>query len=144
MCIYMALYAHIFKPHFSPPFDRYNNRLTVHVYTIARSSMVCFPRPVSRPGVLLWPLSHSNLPGQADSQQGIVTRQTSETGHQCSYILWYVGLKTAWIDAIGPYKYFLIRATHHFVTTHHPYRGACGKRCLSQVEYLFEVKVWER
>ena len=106
-----VLYTHSFKSHFSPPFDRYNDRLTVHVYTIARSSMVCFyqgliHRPVWHPWVLRWFLNASNLSGQADSQQGITTRQASEIGHQCSYILQYVGLKTARIDAIWPHKFF--------------------------------------
>ena len=54
-----VLHAHSFKSHFSPPFNRYNNRLTVHVYTIARSSMVCFywgliHGPVWRRRMLRW------------------------------------------------------------------------------------------
>ena len=30
-----VLYEHNFKSHFSPPFDKYNHRLTVHACTIA-------------------------------------------------------------------------------------------------------------
>ena len=37
-----VLYAHSFKSHFLPPLNRYNNRLTVHAYTIANASTVCF------------------------------------------------------------------------------------------------------
>ena len=37
-----VLYTHNFKSHFSPPFNRYNNRLTVHVCTIAKGSTVYF------------------------------------------------------------------------------------------------------
>ena len=47
-------------------------------------------RLVSSSWVLGWSFNGSNLPGQADSQQGIAIRQAtedSETGHQCSYIL---------------------------------------------------------
>ena len=36
------MYAHGFKSHFTQPLDRHNNRLTVHAYTIAKSSTVCF------------------------------------------------------------------------------------------------------
>ena len=60
-----------------------------------------------------------NLSGQADSQQGIATRLASDTGHWCSYILWYVGLITVSIYAIWPYKNFWIRAACHFMATHH-------------------------
>ena len=37
-----VLYAHNFKYHFSLLFGRYNNRLTVHACTIAKSSTVYF------------------------------------------------------------------------------------------------------
>ena len=36
------LYAHYFKSHFLLPFDRYNNRLTVHACNIAKASTVYF------------------------------------------------------------------------------------------------------
>ena len=119
-------YVHSFKSHFSPPFDRYNNRLTVHAYTIAKASKVYFywgliHEPVWCPRVLRWSVNGSNLPGKTDSQQGITTRLASETEHRCSYILWYVGLETAWIDAIWPYKFFCIRRSRHFVAPHHPH-----------------------
>ena len=107
------------------PFDRYDNRLTVHAYTIANVSTVCFywgliHRPVWRPWVLRWSVNGSNLPDQAGSQQGITTGLAGETGNRCSYILWYVELKTAWIEAIWPYKIFQIGRLHHFVAPHHP------------------------
>ena len=37
-----VLYMHSFKSHFSPPFNKYNNRLIIHVYSIAKNSMVFF------------------------------------------------------------------------------------------------------
>ena len=37
-----ALFAQNFYVYFSPPTDGYNNRLTVHVCTVAKSSTVCF------------------------------------------------------------------------------------------------------
>ena len=68
-----VLYMHNFKSHFSPPFNRYNNRLTYHAYTIAKGSMVYFywgliHGPVCCLWMLGWSVSGSNLPGQADSQ----------------------------------------------------------------------------
>ena len=126
-----ALYTHNFKSHFSLPLDRFKNRLTVHACTIAKGLMVYFywgfiHRPVWHPPVLGWSVSGSNLSNQADSQQGITTGLAGENGHRCSYILWYVEPKTAWIDAIWPYKFSWIGRSHHFVTTHHPYKTACG------------------
>ena len=46
-----VLYMHSVKSHFSPPFDRYNNRPTVCVHIIASSLTfsfyrVLFPKPV--------------------------------------------------------------------------------------------------
>ena len=63
------LYAHNFKSHFSLPFDRYNNRLTVHACTIAKDSTVYFywgliHRPVWHPPVLRWSVNSSNLPAR--------------------------------------------------------------------------------
>ena len=120
-----VLYAHSFKSHFSPPLDRYNNRLTVHAYTIAKASTVCFywgliHGPVWRPWVLRWSVNDSNLPSQADIRQGITTRLVGETGRRCSYILWHVELKTPWIEASWPLKSFCIRGSCHFVAYHHP------------------------
>ena len=44
-----VLYKHSFRSHFLLSFDRYNNRLTVHACTIAKSSTVWFLlRPHSR------------------------------------------------------------------------------------------------
>ena len=102
-----ALFAHNFKSHFSPPLDRYSNKLTVHAYTIAKASTVCFywgliHGPVWHPRVLGWSVNGSNLPGQAENRQGITTRLAGETGHRSSYILGHVELKTAWIEAIWP------------------------------------------
>ena len=119
-----VLYTDSFKFHFSPPFDRYNNRLTIHAYTIVEGLTVYFylgliHGPVWHPPVLGWSVHGSNLPGQADSRQGITTGLAGETGHWHSYILWYVEPKTAWIDAIWPYKFFWIRWSHHFVAPHH-------------------------
>ena len=111
-----VLYAHSFKSYFSPLFDRYNNRLKV--------SKVYFywgliHGPVWHPRVLGWSVNDSNLPSQADSQQRIATRLSGETRHRCSYILWYVELKTAWIDAIWPYKIFWIWRSRNFMAPHH-------------------------
>ena len=130
-----VLNVHSFKSYFSLPFNKYNNRLTLHAYTIAKGSTVYFyrdliHRPVCCPRVPGWSVNSSNLPGQAGSQQRITTRLASETGHRCSYILCYVELKTAWIDAIWPYKFFVQEgpATSWLPTTHtlHPYRTAWG------------------
>ena len=96
-----VLYTHSFKSHFSPQFDRYNDRLTVHAHTIAKDSTVYFYwdliyGPVWHPRVLVWSVNGSNyFPSQADSQQGITTRLAGVTEHRCSYILWYVEPKTA-------------------------------------------------
>ena len=102
-----VLYTHNFKLHFSPPFDRYNNRLTVHACNIAKGSTVYFywgliHRPVWHQSVLGWSVNGSNFPDQADSRQGITIGLAGETGHRSSYILWHVQLKTAWIEAIWP------------------------------------------
>ena len=66
-------HRHSFKSHFSLPLDKYNNRLTVHTYTFAKASMVCFywgliHGAVWHPLMLGWSVNGSNLPGQADSQ----------------------------------------------------------------------------
>ena len=128
-----VLYTYSFKSPFSLPFDGYNNRLTVHAYTIAKGSMVYFywgliHGPVCCPRMLRWSVSGPNLPGQANSQQGITTRLAGETGHRCSCILWYVELKTAWIEAIWWYNFFESEGptTLWLPTTPHPYRTACG------------------
>ena len=70
-----VFYAHNVKSHFSPPFDRYNNILTVRACTIAKGSMVFFS------GLLGWSVNGSNLPDQADSRQGITTGLAGTTGH---------------------------------------------------------------
>ena len=129
------VYAHSFKSHFSPPFDTYNNTLTVRAYIIAKGSMVYFNwgficRPVWCPRVLGWSLNGFNLPGQADSRQGITTRLAGETWHWCSYILWYAETKTAWIDPFG-HIIFLNQKVPPLrgsspPHTLHPYRTACG------------------
>ena len=121
----VVLYAHSFKSHFSMPFDRYNNRLTLQAYTIAKGLTVYFywgliHGPVWCPLVLGWSVNGSNFPGQADSQQGITTGLAGETGHWSSYILWYMEPKTAWIDVIWPYKFSWIGRSRHFVAHHHP------------------------
>ena len=102
-----VLYTHSFRSHFSLSFNRYNNRPTVHACTIAESSAVCFywgliRGPVWRPRMLGWSVNGLSLPGQADRRQGITTGLAGETGHQCSYILRRVELKTVWIEAIWP------------------------------------------
>ena len=84
--------------HFSSPFDWYNNRLTVDAYTIAKGLTVYFylgliHGPVWHPWMLGWSVNGSNFPGQADSWQGITIRLAGETGHWCSYILWWVSWK---------------------------------------------------
>ena len=108
----------------SLPFNRYNSRLTVYV----KGSTVYFfywgliHGPVCRSQVRRWSVNGSNLPGQADSQQGITTRLAGDTLHQCSYILQHVELKTAWIDTIWPYKNFELKesTTLWLPTTPHP------------------------
>ena len=118
-------YVHNFKYHFSPPFDRYNNWLTVHACKIAKGSRGYFywgliHGPVWHPSVLKWSVNGSKLPNHADSQQGITTGLAGETEHRCSYILWYVEPKTSWIDVIWPYQFSWIRRPCHFVVPHHP------------------------
>ena len=86
-----VLYMHSFKSHFSQPFDRYNNRLTVHACIIAKASTVYFywgliHGPVWHPRMLRWSVNGSNLPSQADSRQGVTTGLAGETGHWCSYV----------------------------------------------------------
>ena len=81
-----------FKSHFSPPFDRYNNKLTVHACTIAKGSTVYFYGGLIHglfwhPSVLGWSVNSSNFPSQADSRQGITRGLAGETGHRCSYIV---------------------------------------------------------
>ena len=124
----MVLYAHNFKSHFSPWFDRYINRLTVHAYTIAKGSMVYFNwglihGPVWWPLVLGWSVNGSNLPSQADSWQGITTGPAGKAGHWFGYILWHIETKTAWNDVIWPYNFSWIRSL--WLPTLHPYRTVC-------------------
>ena len=42
-----GLFGHGFNIYFSPPLNGYNNRLTVHVGTIAKSLTVCFTEAFS-------------------------------------------------------------------------------------------------
>ena len=130
-----VLYAHNFKTHFSPPLDRYNNRLTFHAYTIAKASTVCFywgliHGPVWHPWVLGWSVNGSSLLSQADNRQGITTRLAGENGHWCRYILWHVELKTVWIEASWLKKFLYWRVLplcgSPTPPTLHPYRNACG------------------
>ena len=120
-----VLYAHNLKSYFSPPFDKYNNRLTTHACIIAKVLTVYFywgiiHRSVWCSLVHEWSVNGSNLPGQADSQQWITTGMAGGTGHRSSYILWHVELKTAWIEVNWPYKFYWIREFRHFVAPHHP------------------------
>ena len=105
-----VLYAHNFKSYFSLPFDKYNNRLTVHACTIAKGSTVYFywgliHRPVWHPWVLGWSVNGANLPGQADSRQGITTGLAGETGHRCrscrTCLTRTVGFITFHINVLG-------------------------------------------
>ena len=62
-------YTHSFKSHFSRPFDRYSNRLTVYTYSIAKASTVYFywgliHVPDWCPQVLGWSVNGSNFPGK--------------------------------------------------------------------------------
>ena len=97
------LYMHSFRSHFSQPFDRYNNRGSC-LYHCQNFNSLFLLRPHSWACLVFTGArvvcKCSNFPGQADSQQGITTELVGETGHQCSYILWHVELKTAWIEAI--------------------------------------------
>ena len=127
-----VLCAQSFKSHFSPPFDRYNNRLTIHAYTIAKGSKVYFywgfiHRPVWHPRVLRCSLNCSNLPGQADSRQGITTRLAGETGHWRGYIMWYSKPKQPELMPFGHIIFFKLEgpATLWYPTLHF-YRSACG------------------
>ena len=102
-----VLYTHSFKSHFSPPFDRHNTKLTVDMAVMAKSTAVCFHwgfflQPVWRTRVLGCSINGPILPGQADRRQGITTRLAGEIGRDFSYILWYLRLKTAWIDTTWP------------------------------------------
>ena len=104
-----TLLAHYFSVHFLLLLDGYNNRLTVHVCTIAKSTMVCYNWGFFlyhhwRLRIFGWSINSPILSGQANSQQGITTWLVGETGHGLSYILWYVELKIAWIDAIWTYN----------------------------------------
>ena len=127
-----VLYVHSFKSHFSPPLDRYNNRLTVHANTIAKASTICFywglsHWPVWRPLVLGWSVNSSTLPSQADNRQGIITRLAGETGHQCIY-MW--SWKWPELKSFGHKKFLYQRVPPLRGSppppTLHPYRNACG------------------
>ena len=110
-----------FKSHFAMPFDWYNNRLTVHAYTIAKGSMSI---------LLLRPHSQACLASMGAwmvckwLQLAWSGRQPAGNHHRTgwwdwassSYILWCVEMKTAWIDAIWP----CIRRACHFVVPNHP------------------------
>ena len=120
-----ALFAHNFNIHFSPPSDGYDNGLTVHACTVAKISTVfyywdLFLQPVWCLWVPKWSIKGSFLPEQADSWPGVTTLLAGDTGHGFSYVLWYMGLKMAWINAIWPYKNFWIGTPYHFVASHHP------------------------
>ena len=62
-----------------------------------------------------------------------------ENGHRFSYILYYVGLKTVWIDAIWPYINSELELTlalcYPSPPTLKPYKNACD------IDYLVN-KVW--
>ena len=108
-----VLYTHSFKSHFLIPFDRCNNRPTVHVYTIPKGLTVCFYwgfvfKLVWCSQVLGWSLNGSTLPGQADSQLGITAILATETGHWCNSILWHLDLKTTSFDAIWLFTFWII------------------------------------
>ena len=119
-----VLNTHCFKSHFSPPFDRYNNRLTAHAYTITKGSTVYFywghiHRPVWHPRVLGWSVNGSNLPGQADSHrespQDWLVRLAVDIATFCDMWSW----KQLEVMPFG-HRIFWIRKSCHFVAPHHP------------------------
>ena len=88
--------------------------LTVFLYWCLILKLVWCPR------VLKWSLNGSNLPGQADSQQGIISRLVVKTGHWCSCILWYVDFKTASNKAIWLLNFVWIGTPFYLVVNHRP------------------------
>ena len=77
-----------FTSHFTLPFDRQNNGLTVHsqkfnsLLVLRPHLQVCLTS-MGIQVVFKW----LQLPGQADSQQGIFTRLVVKVRNQCSCIL---------------------------------------------------------
>ena len=84
VCLYVIRFAKgshthacSFKSHFSMPFNRYNSRLTVHVYIIPRSPMVCFYwsliyRPFWHLWVFGWPqTAPTSLAKQTASRESL-------------------------------------------------------------------------
>jgi len=88
------------KAHFSPPINCYTNELTIHVYTIANNSLVCFSwgcflRPVWWAQVLGWSSNGSGVNRQVFTQLEIATWLARRLGHQVGYCLWYLEFKWA-------------------------------------------------
>ena len=118
-------HTHSFEYHFSWPFDRYNNRLTVYAYIIAKSSTVCFywcliHGPVWHPWVLRWSENDSNLLSRQTASwelpQDWLVRLGIDVATFCDT---YVELKTAWVETIWPYNFFRIWRFRHFVAPYY-------------------------
>ena len=99
-----ALHAHNFSVHFSLPLDGHTHSTCVY-HSRKYNSLFLLSLYLR---VLRWSINGPIFPGQANSCKGITTWLPSETGHGFSYILWYVELKTTWIDAIKAYKIFWV------------------------------------
>ena len=130
-----ALYTHSFRSHFSPPFNKYNNRLTVHAYNIAKGSMVYFPwglihESVWCPQVLEWSVNGSNFPGQADNWQGISARLAGKPGIEVATFCDMGSWKQPELMPFSHINFFELEVpTTSWLPTIpplHPYRTACG------------------
>ena len=122
-----VLYEHNFKSHFSLPFYRYNNRLTVHTCTIAKGSTVYFywgliHGPVWHPSVLGWSVNGSNFPSQADncreSPHDWLVRLGINVATFCDMLSW----KQPELKPFGHKTVFVseVPATSWLPTTPHP------------------------
>ena len=130
-----VLYAHSFKSHFSPPLDRYNNWLTVHAYTIAKASTVCFywgliHGPVWHPWVLGWSvMAPTCLARQTTSRKSLqdwLVRLGIDVTTYCDMWSW----KRPELKPVGHNKFLYLRVPplcgSPSPLTLHPYRNACG------------------
>jgi len=103
--------------------------LTIHLYTIANDSLVCFSWhcflwPVWHAWVLGWSSNGSCVNRQVTTQLEITTILTRKLGHQTGYCLWYLELEWASGETFWQVN-FNTWLLNTFVSPHHPCLMIC-------------------
>ena len=107
------------------PFDRYNNKLTVHIYATAKSLTVAFTEETAYSQACLTskgargPLNGYSLPGQADSWQEIATRLGIDVATFCD-------IKQPQLRPFGYLKVFELDPATLWLPSTHSYRSTCS------------------